>query len=67
MWLIDVAVPGDSRIDQKEVEKITRCEDLKIEAKRLWEKKATVVPVVIGVLGAIYTQRSRKTSKNLRA
>ena len=23
VWLIDVAIPGDSRIDQKEVEKIT--------------------------------------------
>ena len=23
VWLIDVAIPGDSRIDQKEVKKIT--------------------------------------------
>ena len=53
MWLIDVAIPGDSRIDQKEVEKITKYKDLKIEVERLWEKKTTVLPVVIGVLGAI--------------
>ena len=53
VWLIDVAIPGDSRIDQKEVEKITKYQDLKIEVERLWEKKATVVPVVIGALGAI--------------
>ena len=53
VWLIDVAIPGDSRIDQKEVEKITKYQDLKIELERLWEKKATVVPVVIGALGAI--------------
>ena len=51
--LIDVAIPGDSRIDRKEVEKITKYQDLKIEIERLWEKKATVVPVVIGALGAI--------------
>ena len=24
VWLIDVAIPGDSRIQQKEVEKITK-------------------------------------------
>ena len=44
MWLIDVAIPGDSRINQKEVEKITKYLNLKVE------KKATVVPVVIGAL-----------------
>ena len=51
--MIDVAIPGDSRINQKEVEKITKYQDLKIEVERLWEKKATAVPVVIGALGAI--------------
>ena len=53
VWLIDVAIPGDSRINQREVEKITKYQDLKVEVERLWEKKATVVPVVIGALGAI--------------
>ena len=53
VWLIDVAIPGVRRIDQKEVEKITKYQDLKIDVKRLWEKKATVVPVVIGALGTI--------------
>ena len=53
VWLVDVAIPGDSRIQQKEVEKITKYQDLKIEVERLWERKATVVSVVIGVLGAI--------------
>ena len=53
VWLIDVAISGDSRIDQKEVEKITKYQDLKIEVERLWEKKATVVTVVIGSLEAI--------------
>ena len=53
VWLVDVAIPGDSRIQQKEVEKITKYQDLKIEVERLWERKATVVPVVIGALRAI--------------
>ena len=51
--IIDVAIPGDSRIDQKEIEKITKYKDLQIEIERLWKKKARVVPVVIGALGAI--------------
>ena len=53
VWLVDVAISGDSRIQQKEVEKITKYQDLKIEIERLWERKAMVVPVVIGALGAI--------------
>ena len=61
VWLVDVAIPSDSRIQQKEVEKITKYQDLKIEVERLWERKATVVPVVIGALGAI----SRDLTKHL--
>ena len=65
VWLIDVAIPGDNRINQKEVEKITKYQDLKVEVERLWENKATVVPVVIGAWSN--TQRPRKTSENRRA
>ena len=32
-WLIDVAIPGDNRINQKEVEKITKYQDLKVEVE----------------------------------
>ena len=53
VWLIDVAIPGDSRIDQKEMKKVTKYLDLKIGEERLWEKKAAVVSVVIGALGAM--------------
>ena len=48
-----MAIPGDSRIDQKEQEKIQKYQDLKVEVERLWERKAIVVPVVIGAQGAI--------------
>ena len=48
-----MAIPGDSRLDQKEVENITKYQDLKIEVERLREMKAIEVPVVIGALGAI--------------
>ena len=51
--MIDVDISGDSRINQTEVEKIKKYQDLKVEVERLWEKKATIVPVVIGALGVI--------------
>ena len=44
---------GDGRIKEKELEKVSKYQDLKIEIERLWEKQTTVVPVVIGSLGAI--------------
>ena len=58
-----MAIPGDGRIEEKELEKISKYQDLKIEIERLWEKQATVVPVVIGSLGAI----PRDLRKHLRA
>ena len=53
VWIIDVAIPGVGRIEEKELEKISKYQDLKIEIERLWEKQATVVLIVIGSLGAI--------------
>ena len=65
VWIIDVAIPGDGRIEEKELEKISKYQDLKIEIERLWQKQATVVPVVIGSLGAI--PRDLRTLKNNRS
>ena len=61
VWIIDVAIPGGSRIEEKELEKISKYQDLKIEIERLWEKQGTVA-VVIGSLGAI----PRDLRKHLR-
>ena len=62
VWTTDVTIPGDSRIKEKELEKISKYQDLKIEIERQWGKQATVVPVVIGSLGAI----QRDLRKHLR-
>ena len=35
------------------MEKIDKYQSLKIDLERLWEVNITVIPVVIGVLGAI--------------
>ena len=52
--LIDIAIPGDSRLKDKEQEKNEKYEQLKEEIARLWNmKKVTGIPVVIGALGCI--------------
>ena len=52
VWIIDVAIPGDGRIEEKELEKISKYQYLKISIERLSEKQATAVPVMIESLGA---------------
>ena len=54
-YLIDVAVPGDSRLSQKINEKRQKYTDLKTEIQRMWNMRAVVVPLVIGSLGSIPT------------
>ena len=52
--IIDVAILGDCRIYEKEIEKIEKYQNLKRELKRLWSlKKVELVPVVVGALGCI--------------
>ena len=52
--IIDVAIPGDCWIREKEFEKSEKYQNLKRELKKLWSlKKVEVVPVVVGTLGCI--------------
>ena len=47
----DFAIPYDTRVDDKEVEKIEKYLDLARELKKVWNMKVTVVPLVVGALG----------------
>jgi hypothetical protein len=51
--LIDVAVPGDRSVIQKETEKILKYKDPTIEIQRMWNVKTRVIPVTIGATGSI--------------
>ena len=52
--IIDIAIPGDKRVKDKEIEKLEKYQMLKEEVQRLWKMKSvTVLPVVIGALGAV--------------
>ena len=49
--IIDFAVPYDTRVDEKEKEKIQKYQELARELKKLWKKNVKVTPVIIGALG----------------
>ena len=52
--IIDIAVPGDVRVYEKEQEKVEKYQDLKREIGRLWQmRKVQVIPVVVGSLGSV--------------
>ncbi|XP_067940443.1 uncharacterized protein [Watersipora subatra] len=51
--VIDIAIPGDTRVVQKEDEKIGKYNELEFEINRLWKVKTEVIPIVIGALGTI--------------
>jgi len=55
--IIDVAIPGDVRVLEKEIEKIEKYGPLKDEIARLWDmRKVSVIPIVVGALGAVSTR-----------
>ena len=54
--IIDFAVPGDSRIEEKEKDKIEKYQDLGRELQKIWHFKVEIVPLVVGSLGAIPKQ-----------
>jgi hypothetical protein len=51
--LIDVTIPGDRNVIQKEAENILKYKDLKIERQRTWNVKTRVIPVITGVTRTI--------------
>jgi len=51
--LIDVAIKGDRNVIKKEAENSLKYKDLTIEIQRMWNVKASVIPVIIGATGTI--------------
>ena len=48
--IVDIAIPGDSRIHKMEFKKIEKYQDLKWEFGRTWDlKNVDVVPVVVAL------------------
>ena len=58
-YVIDIACPFDTRVLEKEQEKMEKYQELKREIGKIWScRKVIVVPIVIGALGTF--------SKNLK-
>jgi hypothetical protein len=51
--LIDVALPSDKNVIQKEAENKLKYKNLSIEIQRMWNLKCFVIPVIIGATGII--------------
>ena len=58
--IIDFAVPGDSRIEEKEKHKIEKYQDLERELQMIWIVKVKTIPLVLGPLGAILKQSGNR-------
>ena len=54
--IIDFAVPGDSRIEEKEKDKIEKYQDLGRQLQKIWNVKVNIIPLIAGSLGAISQQ-----------
>ena len=48
-----MAIPEDSRVKEKEAEKVEKYQNLARELRRMWEVKTKVVPIVLGALGTV--------------
>ena len=51
--VVDIVVPGDTRVNTREDEKIEKYRSLCRELERLWGINCRVVPIVVGALGMI--------------
>jgi hypothetical protein len=51
--LIDVAIPSDRTVIQKEVEKKLKYKNLNIEIQLMWNMKRFVIPVTTGATGIV--------------
>ena len=54
--IIEFAVPGDSRIEEKEKEKIEKYQDIRRELQKIWNVKVKIIPLFVYPLGAIPKQ-----------
>jgi len=62
--LIHAAIPGDRNVIKKEEEKILKYKDLITEMQCMWNVKAKMIPVIIGVTGTI-SQSLRHNLSNI--
>ena len=61
--IIDFAVPGDRRIEEKEKDKIENYQDLGRELQKIWNVKVKIIALVVCALGAIPKQFGNRSKQ----
>ena len=61
--IIDLAVPGDGRIEEKEKHKMEEYQVLGRELQKIWNVKVNIIPLVAGSCGAIPKQFGKRLSQ----
>ena len=62
--VINIAVPADVRVEEKEKEEVQKYQGLKREIRRLWKLgNVEIFPVMIGALGSVSAEFDRWTEK----
>ena len=51
--VIDISCPCDTNVRKKELEKLAKYGELKLELQKMWGMECEVLPVVVGGLGAV--------------
>ena len=51
--IIDVAIPENGRVREKEDGKVEKYQDLAREVRKMWDARTKVIPVVMGALGSV--------------
>ena len=51
--IFDITFPKDQNINVKEVAKVNKYQDLRLQVQKLWDVKATVISNVVGGLGTL--------------
>jgi hypothetical protein len=64
--LIDVAIPSDKNVLQKEAENKLKYKYLSIEIKRMWNMKCFVLPVINGATGIVSKSLQKISGNNNR-
>ena len=51
--IVDIPVPGDQNIKVKELEKVTKYQELRLQVQKLWGVKVTFILIVADALGTV--------------
>ena len=62
--IIDFAVPGYSKIEEKEKKKIEKYQDLRRKLQKIWSVRKNIIPLDVGSLGATPQQFSNTLKEN---